>query len=126
MLKNAQKKYVSQYYQLKVGYEWSNRNVSGKDKKEKNILVLVIQGVYIVSQAFVCQILEVEKKKRKLIRRLKKEEVTQLTGLLANKKTVTLLLKYLKTTKIGAKEEKRAKKQKQKKKNDKVGEKLLR
>ena len=61
-----------------------------------------------------------EKKKRKLIRKLEKEGVTWwapnnrkwLAGLLENKRAMTPLFKYLEATKLGARKREREKEQK--------------
>lgn len=95
--------------------------------------MLVMQGTYEISQVFVYQMSEVEKKRRKLIKKLEKKGVTWqapakkewLARLLVNERVVILLLKYLKVIKVKIRKGAREKKQEWKKKNNYAGEKLL-
>ena len=73
------------------------------------------------------------RERRKLVRELEKEGVTWqaqaerrwLASLLANKKAVTLLLRLLEATEVGAREGEREREAEWERKNDQAGEGLL-
>ena len=73
------------------------------------------------------------KKKKKLIKKLEKKKVIWqalakrrwLASLLANKRAVMPLVKYLKATEVGARKKAREKEREWKKKNNQIGKKLF-
>lgn len=132
ILGNAQKKYASQYYQLKVWHSEVRIYLARIGVTETPECWLYKEIVQLVEHVYTrCR--KWRKEQRKLVRKLEKERVVWqaqgerrwLASLLGNNKAVRSLLKFLKTTGVGGREGARKKDLEWEKKDDQTGEELL-